>query len=370
MDLTPSEDQRELIEVLHHLAETQIRPAARECEGAGAVSEPIWQALFRMGLAVPVAEESGGQGSLDPLTTVLVAEELGWGDPGIAYGVLSSGAAARLIDQLGTPGQRAELLGPLAAGRQRAALAFAEAEGRTDLATLQSAARPDGPGTWRLSGTKYAVAGADSAGVLLWVTGGSVPTVWAIPAGAGVELEDEDKLGLRSAWTGRLSAHDVALSESDRLGAAGDHSDVAIRALMGVRLIHAGIALGLARAALEYATGYARQRRAFGQPIGAYQAISFMLADRAIELEAARLAVWEAAGALQAAGVPAGSLPAESGRAEELVGTASAQAVAIARAASDDAVQILGGHGYMRDHPVELWYRDAMTLSTLEGPGW
>jgi alkylation response protein AidB-like acyl-CoA dehydrogenase len=207
--------------------------------------------------------------------------------------------------------------------------------------------------TGRLHGTKYAVPDPGPDGALIVVAEG--PSIWRPAPGATGTWADavaEDKLGLRSARTLKLSLDGV---EAEGIGTATE--DV-VAALLGAKLVTAGIALGLARAAVEYAAAYARERTAFGRPIGAFQGISFMIADRATDLDAARLLCWEAGWALDAARPGA----------DRLVMAACGQAVAAAAAASDDAVQVLGGHGYMRDHPVELWYRDAMTLATLDAP--
>ncbi|TMK42142.1 MAG: hypothetical protein E6G66_16465, partial [Actinobacteria bacterium] len=197
---------------------------------------------------------------------------------------------------------------------------------------------------------KYAVPDPGSAGTLLVVANG--PSIWRPGPGAAALAAAEDKLGLRSARTLKLVLDGV---EAERIGTG---TTEVVAALLAAKLVTAGIALGLARAAVEYAAAYARERTAFGRPIGAFQGISFMIADRATDLEAARLLCWEAGWALEAARQDVG----------RLVMAACGQAVSAALAASDDAVQVLGGHGYMRDHPVELWYRDAMTLATLDAP--
>jgi alkylation response protein AidB-like acyl-CoA dehydrogenase len=297
-----------------------------------------------MGAASAVGEDFGGQGTLDAVTAVMVAEELAWGDPGIAYSVLAPGVVASVLQRAGTPAQQAELLPPLAAGG-RATLALAERDAGGDVFRMETRA-PDG----HLQGVKYAVADPGPDGTVLVVAEG--PSIWRLAPGPLPAACVEDKLGLRSARTLKLALDGVAAEE------IGTGTGGVTAALLAAKLVTAGIALGLARAAVEYAAAYARERTAFGRPIGAFQAISFAIADRATDLEAARLLCWEAGWAL------------EAGRqdARRMVMAASGHAVAAAAAASDDAVQILGGHGYMRDHPVELWYRDAMTLATLDSP--
>jgi alkylation response protein AidB-like acyl-CoA dehydrogenase len=343
MDLRPTEEQQSLVEVLHDFAASEIRPAARACEEAGEVAGPIRAALVEMGVSTGVAEAFGGQGTFDAVTGLMIAEELAWGDPGVAYSVLAPGVVASVLQRAATPAQQADLLPALAAGG-RAALALAERDAGADIFRMDTTA-----GDGRLHGVKYAVPDPGPAGELIVVAEG--PSIWRAAPGAFAAAA-EDKLGLRSARTLKLYVDGLEVE-----GIGTGTQDV-VAALLAAKLITAGIALGLARAAVEYAAAYARERVAFGRPIGTFQGISFMIADRATDLESARLVCWEAGWALDAARQGA----------DRLVMAACGQAVAAAVAASDDAVQVLGGHGYMRDHPVELWYRDAMTLATLDAP--
>ncbi len=365
MNLDLTEEQEALIEALRDFAEREIRPAARGCEEAGEVSDRLRGQLFEMGVAAPFSKELGGQGVFDAVTSVLVAEELGWGDPGIASSVLGSGLAVSLIDLAGTESQRRQLLPMLADGRAPSkypsgAVALAERDAGTDLSRLEAVAEPDGDSV-RLFGVKYGVPdfapGRPGALRLVVARHLGAVSVWLIPPETSLPAAREDKLGLRSARTYKVRLEGVEVDRASRIGGS-ENGRRLILALLRARLLDAGIALGLARAALDYASGYARQRVAFGQPIGAFQGVSFKIADRAIDLEAARLLTWKAAWAVDR----------DRREAERLVMSACAHAVAAATAAAEDAVQILGGHGYMRDHPVELWYRDAMTLATLHCP--
>lgn len=357
MNLEPTEEQKAIIGVLHEFAESEIRSAARECEAAGCVSEGIEKGLAEMGVAAPVPEQFGGQGTFDALTSVMIAEEVAWGDPGVAFSVLGAGLAATLIDLAGTDGQRADLLPRFAAGA-RGGVALAERDAGADFTRLEAVASIAG-GTARLSGTKYGVVNAEPGTIRLVVAGtGSSLGVWLIPETIELVARPEDKLGLRSASTFKVRFDGVQVPAAGRLGGRGHDPEAPTLALLRAKLLGAGIALGLGRAAIEYATVYARERTAFGRPIGAFQAVAFKIADRAVELETARLLAWKAAWAVD------GRRPEATG----LVVSACSQAVSAAVAAADDGVQILGGHGYMRDHPVELWYRDALTLATFDSP--
>lgn len=349
MELEPTEEQKAIVDAIRDFAQNEVRPANRECEEAGVVSERIEKQLVEMGVAAPVAEQYGGQGTFDTMTSVLIAEELSWGDPGVAFSILGSGLAATIVDLAGTDEQRNELLPKFTEGA-RGSVALAERDAGADFTVLEARATNN-----EIHGLKYGVLHADSAAVRLVVTGGDDLGVWIVPATDELSADQEDKLGLRAASTFKVRFEGVKAS---RLG--GDSPDPAgvKLALLRAKLLNAGIAIGLGRAALEYASVYAQERTAFGRPIGAFQGISFKIADRAMDLETARLLAWKAAWAIDN----------DLSDAHELVMSACGHAVAAAVSTADDGVQILGGHGYMRDHPEELWYRDAMTLATFDSP--
>lgn len=351
MHLEPTEEQKAIAGALHDLAVNEIRPAARDAEVTGEPPERIVKQLFEMGVAAPVPEEFGGQGVFDAVTSVLIAEELGWGDPGIAYSILWGGCAATLVDLAARRDLRPDLLGRLQEGGKSSVL-LAERDAATDLSELDAIVEQTQTAEG-VTGTKYGVIDADRAEIMIVVarSGGELGLWQLVEEPTTVKIED--KLGLRSARTFKLT---LDRTRAERVDEGG--TPVAEQALLRLKLINAGIALGLAKAALDYATEYAKDRTAFGRPIGAFQAISFKIADRAMDLETARLMVWKAAWALDHA-------PSDAGRS---VMKACAHAVIAAVAAADDGVQILGGHGYMQDHPEEMWYRDALTLATFDSP--
>lgn len=354
MDLKPTDEQQAIVDAVKDFAASEVRPAAREAEEAGVVPDRLEKQLLEMGLSAPVAEEFGGQGTFDAVTSVMVAEELAWGDPGVAFSVLSSGVVATVIDQLGTNQQRKDLLDVFVEGG-RGSLALAERDAGADPTIIEAEATLNGEG-FALTGIKYGVMHADVAPVRLAVARRDEALgVFLIPAEAEVNAQPEDKLGLRAAHTFKVTLDGI---ESAELLGDGEGEDEILRALSRAKLINAGVALGLARAALEYASDYAQERTAFGRPIGAFQGISFKIADRAMDVETARLLVWRAAW----------SVDQGAEDAFERVMTACGHAVGAAAAAADDGVQVLGGHGYMKDHPEEMWYRDALTLATFDSP--
>ncbi len=356
--LTPEQDA--VREALHDLAEREVRPIAREAEEAGEVPEKVRGLLAEMGVLSAYSEDLGGQGRMDTLTSLLVAEELGWADAGVAYAALSLFQAGFFLDTLGRPDQR----GVLKELPSWGGLGLALAELTVGLAGPPEATKvARDAGALTLHGRKYgATFAAEAPFVLVSALLDGSPGVFLLDAAIrqmpGFKARREEKLGLLAAISYRLDLEGLPLSAGDLLGEEGAPSEKVEAALGRGGLLACGVMLGLGRAALEYATAYAKERTAFGRPIGAFQAISFKIADRATELEGARLILWEAAGAL------------EEGRAgwQRLSSDAAAHVCRATITTCDDAVQILGGHGYVQDHPVEKWYRDAMTLALLIAP--
>jgi alkylation response protein AidB-like acyl-CoA dehydrogenase len=348
-DLQPTEEQAALKETLADFAANVLRPAARDAEAAKSTPEDIARQVHDIGIAAPVAEEFGGGGAVDPVTYCLAAEEIAWGDPGIAWQVLGSGIAAIVIGEAGTDDQKQRYLGHFTeAWEPKAFVALGEKLAAGDLETLETTIDDA-----KVAGDKYGVLNASDAAVGVGVVVGRTPD------GLGaVVLDDpptwevvkpEDKLGLEAAPTSVV-----------RFDAAGDALPVGPRldnAILWAKLMVGAVAVGCARASLEYASHYATEREAFGKPIGAFQAISFKIAEMAIEVDAARLEVWRAAWKI----ANQEATPAD-------VAEANGQALAAAVRCGDDGVQILGGHGYIRDHPVEKWFRDAVTLSVFDAP--
>ena len=346
-DLGPSDEQRVLKETLHDFAVEVLRPAARDCEEAGRPSAEIARSIHEIGVTAPVDESFGGGGTFDPLTHCIAAEELAWGDPGIAHAVLSSGLAAIVIGLAGSDEQkRAHLPAFADAEPLPSFVAVGEKIAAGDLGSLETTVDGD-----KVSGEKYGVSMADTAtvGVVVGKTPEGLGAVLVEP-GEGFEVvRPESKLGLHASPTS-VVRFDLA---GDAL-APGPELD---KAILWSKLATGAMAVGCARASLEYASQYAIEREAFGKPIGAFQAISFKIADMAIEVDAARLAVWHAAWLLE----KGTATPAD-------IAAAVGQALNTAVLCGDDGVQVLGGHGYIKDHPVEMWFRDAVTLSAFDAP--
>lgn len=343
-DLQPTDEQQALREMLHGFASDVLRPAARECESAGATSDEIAKQAHEMGVTAPVDETYGGDGTLDAVTYCIAAEELSWGDPGIAYQLLGSGLAAILIARAGSDAQRQKLLPSIAADPARSFVAVVEGAISGDLDSLATTIDGD-----KVVGTKYAVVNAPSApfGVVVGRDAQGLAAAVVEPDAYEI-VKPEDKLGLEAAPTSVVS-----------FDGAGDPfpREALADAILWTKLMTGAVAVGVARASLEYASDYAIHREAFGRPIGAFQGISFKIAEMAIEVDAARLAMWKAAWLLDRGEATTADLAAAVG-----------QSLVAAIRCGDDGVQILGGHGYIRDHPVEKWFRDAVTLSVFDSP--
>ncbi len=345
-DLQPTDEQQALKQTLAEFAAEVLRPAAREAEAAKRTPETIARQIHEIGVTAPVDEAFGGGGTFDAVTWCMAAEELAWGDPAIAYQTLGGGLAALVIGRAGTDAQRASHL-PFftepAPGRSFVAVAEKVAAG--DLESLDTTV--DGN---HVAGRKYGVLDAEEArvGIVAGRSGDDLAAVIVTPGSYEI-VKPEDKLGLEAAptWVVDFDGSGDALPQGTELQ----------QVLLLAKLLTGAVALGCARASLEYAAHYATEREAFGKPIGAFQGISFKIADMAIAVDAARAALWRTAWHIDR-------------RTATLADSAEAngQCVAASVLCGDDGVQVLGGHGFVTDHPSEMWFRDAVTLSVLDSP--
>ncbi len=357
------EVQEAVVETLRKFSSEEVRPAARDAEKAGEPPEAVTKQLVEMGFHAPVPEEFGGAGDFSTTTTALMAEELAWGDPGIAAAVLWSAQPAVVVAMAGSDDQKAEVLPQFASGEFiKGSLLYYESSASASGGSLRTTARRSGK-DWILQGRKSGVLwpkGADVRIVVAGIEGTDHLGAFILPREATVEVARNDaevgKVGLRAAPTGEVSFERLLVKGEALLGGATPADSALKRALCAVRLQTGAIAVGTARAATEYASRYATERVAFGKPIGAFQGISFMIADMATAVDGSRLAVWAAASA-----VDRGESPARA------VALANSTALQTALQCATDAVQVLGGHGFITDHPVEKWYRDAVALDAFEG---
>jgi alkylation response protein AidB-like acyl-CoA dehydrogenase len=266
------------------------------------------------------------------------------------------------ILMFGTDEQRSRFVPPLARGEVIGAFALTEAEAGSDAGALRASATPDGDG-WRISGAKQFISTAEYAGTFLFFARTDPETPGADGVSAFILDADhvrvtgrEEKLGLNSSVTNSIVVEDVLVGRDRLLHDENLGFRVAMATLDGGRIGIAAQALGIAQAAFEAAREYALERRQFGKLIGEFQAVQWKLADMATEIDAARLLVYRAAW-LKQQGEPHGEAGAK----------AKVFASEMARRQTAEAIQIFGGYGYMKEFPVERYYRDAKVTEIYEG---
>lgn len=362
IDFDPSEEQQMIRDTLEAFAREQIRPVAREADDSGVIPADLIRKTWDLGLvrgALPLAQ--GGYGEeRSAVTGAIVAEALAYGDLGIALHALAPRLVAFPVLEMGSGAQRRQLLPGFAGETYKpAAAALIEPQYDFDPGAMRTRARPL-DGGYVLNGDKCLVPLADEADTILVYAalGEDPPTAAAflVPSGTpGITIGEREKyMGIRALATFPVHLRDCRVGRSALLGEGASFNFA--RLLTRSRIAVAALGVGIARAAFEYARDYAKERRTFGAPIASRQAIAFMLADMAIEIDAARLLVWEAAALLDRT---------DEGAKEAYL--AHNYVAAAALKIADNAVQILGGHGYIRAHPVELWLRNARGLGTFVG---
>ncbi len=362
ISFAPTEEQELIRDTVRTFAREELRGRARPADEAAAIPDGLLEKAWELGLVNGAIPESLGGGGLarSPVTSALVLEELGFGDAGLAVAIAAPSLFVNAVLDFGTQAQQRELLPALCGSKPHAAsVALHEPQAGFDPSALRTVAEPKGDG-FRLSGTKRLVPLGDRASHFIVLARGARAGLdgveaFVVPRGArGLAIAPEKTLGLRAAPFSRLSLEGVLVDASARLG--GERGIDARRLLASLRLGSAALALGLSRAVLELAVPYAKERVAFGEPIARKQAIAFMLAEMQIEVNAMRWMVWKGASLLEQA-------HADAPKAAQLAqGYVAREAMKIA----DNGLQIYGGHGFIREYPLELWYRNARTLTVLE----
>jgi alkylation response protein AidB-like acyl-CoA dehydrogenase len=359
MNFLLSPQQRDIKERAAEFADREVAPHAAELDRQARVPfetvEKLAEAGF-MGLCVP--EELGGAG-MDFLSYCLLIEEISRADAGVGVTLAVHTSAGTLpIVMFGTEEQKARWVPPLARGERTGCFALTEPETGSDASAIQTRAERV-EGGYRISGHKQWVTNGRVAGTMI-LFARAPEGVMAFVLGMDAEGisfgKHAEKMGVISATTDDVLFDNVFVPEEDRLGEEGRGLRVALGTLDTGRIGVAAQATGIAEAAFRYATQYAAGRTTFGKPIAEHQAIAFKLADMQTKIRAARLLVYEAAW-IKDQEMPHG----EAGARAKLYASQVANEVAY------EAVQILGGRGYMKDHPVERYYRDARVTEIYEG---
>jgi acyl-CoA dehydrogenase len=354
----PSEEQKMLGDAALKFAMKDMRQAAHEADETGEIPRPLIDKGWALGLLqASIPEGYGGFGERSALTMALAVEELAYGDLAVAMAILAPNLFAIPVLVAGGEQQKQTYLPGFCEGDYLPATA-ALVEPYRDFGpdALRTVARRNGNG-WVLDGMKCSVPLAAEAGNILVYADLEGKTQGFIVRrdAPGLSIgERERNMGLHALSTYSLNLSNCKVSSQDRLGGEAGHDFAPV--INASRAALAAMAVGVSRAAYEYALDYAKEREAFGEPIAHRQSIAFMLAEMATEIEAARLMAWEAAWLL------------DQGRdATRQSYLAKITADDVALMCTDRAVQILGGHGYIRDHPVEMWLRNARGFPSFEG---
>jgi acyl-CoA dehydrogenase len=362
-NLSLSDEQKALRELARQFARNEIAPVAAEADRSEEYPWALVEKAHAVGLINTTVPEQYGGGGLGYFDDCLIAEEFGAACSGIYGSFVASTLGLTPLILAATPEQMERFMKPFCAEPALASFCLTEPGAGSDVAGVRTRARRDGD-VYVLSGTKRFITNAGLAklytvvatfdpklrhhGLILLVVPPDTP---------GVSVgKKEEKMGQRAADTREIVFEDVRVPAENRLGDEGQGFELVMTTLDKIRAEVAASAVGVGRAALEASVQYAQEREAFGQPISAFQGIQFKLADMAIKVEAARLLVWRAAW-----------LGDQGLRNSYESSVAKAFAADSAMQITTEAVQILGGYGYIREYPVEKYMRDAKLLQIYEG---
>jgi acyl-CoA dehydrogenase len=363
MEFGLSDEQRLLQESVRRFAQEEIAPVAAEYDASGEFPREIIAKAWELGLvSTQVSPEYGGVG-LSSLDGCIVTEELAWGCAGICTSIMANDLGLLPIAIAGTEAQKQAWLTLLTERFSLIAFCLSEPQAGSDVAGLQLKVSKEGE-DYVLDGTKC------------WITNGGEADFYTVFATldpsqrhAGIcafvlhadtpgisHGKKEDKMGQRASETRVVIFDGVRVPAAQRLGAEGEGFKVAMQTLDRARPPIAAVGTGIARRALEESVAYAQERKAFGSPIGSFQAVQFMLADMAKDVEAARLLTHQSARMVD-----------QGLRASKHSSFAKCFATDVAMRASTDAVQVFGGNGYTKEYPVEKLMRDAKLMQIYEG---
>jgi alkylation response protein AidB-like acyl-CoA dehydrogenase len=355
----PTEEQKMLIDTVARFARSNLRPASHDADEEGQVPINLIKKGWELGvLQASIPESYGGFGEHSSLSGVLAAEEMAWGDLAGTLAVMAPGLFAIPVLLAGNEEQKSEYLPPIVEGDWSPySAAIIEQHYDYDPNELITKATYDGDSIL-LSGEKSYVPFADVVKTMLVFASLNGKTQgFIVPRNqTGVQIGERQKLlGINALPVFTVKFSDVRIPSTNRLGGVDGHDFSPI--LASFWLATTAMALGVSKAALEYAVDYAKEREVFGMKVAQKQAIAFMLAEMATEIEAIRVLAWEAAWMLDTG-------KEDAYKEAYLAHTGAAD---MAMMVTDRAVQILGGHGYIREHPVEKWMREARSFAMLSG---
>lgn len=359
-----TEEQQGIVDMAHRFAQERLQPHAADWDRSGAFPRDALREMGELGFMGMLVSDTWGGCDTGYVAYSLALEEIAAGD-GACSTIMSvhNSVGCVPIDRFGSDEQKERFLTPLASGEMIGAFALTEPQAGSDASDLRTRARRDGD-HYVIDGAKQFITSGSQAGVVLVfavtdpAAGKKGISAFLVPTDTpGYQVvRVEHKLGLHASDTCQIQLEGVRVPAAYRLGAEGEGYRIALANLEGGRIGIAAQAVGMARAAFDYARGYARERQTFGKPIVEHQAVAFRLADMATEIAVARQMVLHAA-ALRDAGRPA------------LVEASMAKLFAseMAERVCSAALQTLGGYGYLNDYPLERIYRDARICQIYEG---
>jgi acyl-CoA dehydrogenase len=362
VDFTLTDEQKDLRELAHNFAEREIRPVAWDYDRDGTWPQDIIEKAFEVGLInVHIPEAYGGPG-LDYLSGCLIEEELGWGCSGIGTTLMANGLASAPLLIGGSEEVKREYLGLLTEEPKLASFCLTEPDAGSDVSGMKTTAVRRGD-KYVLNGSKVFIT---NGGYADWFTvyaktdkdaGPRGISAFVVPKDDTVIVDKkEDKLGQRASNTAAISFNETEVPAQNLLGEENHGFKLAMMTLDRTRPGVSALAVGIARAAFEFASDYSKERVQFGVPIAMHQAVAFMIADMATKVEAARLLVWNSAVML------------DQGHRNTLIAShAKRFAADTAMEVTVDAVQVYGGYGFIKEYPVEKLMRDAKIMQLYEG---
>ena len=363
-DLTPDDEQKMIIETLEEFAEEILRPAARDADAAATYPSDLIAKAAELGItAINIPEDFDGIAAhRSSVTNVLVAEALAYGDMGLALPILAPAGVASALTHWGSADQQATYLKEFAGGNvPQACVAIAEPQPLFDPTRLKTTAVRT-PSGYRLDGVKSLVPAAADAE--LFIVGAQLngkPALFIVESSApGLTVKADPSMGIRAAALGQVELSRVSVPLHARLGepdaSDAEYQEAYSEAIALSRLGWAALAVGTSHAVLDYVIPYVKEREAFGEPIARRQSVAFMCANIAIELDGLRLITWRGA-----ARAEQGLTFIREAALAKRLGTDKGMQIGL------DGVQLLGGHGYTKEHPVERWYRDLRAIGVAEG---
>ncbi len=362
VDFTLTDEQKALREMAHDFAEKEMRPVAWEYDKDGTWPEEVLRKAWELGLMNShIGEEYGGPGATY-IDGTLIEEELGWGCSGIGTSIACNGLATAPIQLGGSEETKKEFLGRLTEEFSLASFCLTEPDAGSDVSGMRTTAVRKGD-KYVINGSKCFITNGGYADFYTVYAktdkdaGHRGISAFVVPRDDTVTVDKkEDKMGQRASNTATITFNETEIPAENLLGEENHGFKLAMMTLDRTRPGVAAMAVGIARAAFEFATEYSKERVQFGVPIAMHQAIQFMIADMATDVEAARLLVWKSAVEL------------DQGRRNTLTSSHAKRFSAdTAMKVATDAVQVYGGYGFIKDYPVEKLMRDAKIMQLYEG---